>query len=388
MLIGVKVIHGIGFVVRLADCTYGGPACEPARAMENAAIALEQRVFPRVHAMLDNLYVTQNALAVGIPWTAVARSARMAPASGGATFGVAVGPSLVGRRTTVLDPFEAEAAVAAPPPAIRDVGSWPGLPLADETSSAAATEEWATSCRKNVGLLDGLVRGVIARYGVPATPSTEFILASLASGGLCGEGTNDAIFTAVDIDGERRAAQRLYRAPKKVVDGVTLGDDALALWSVVGTHAEATGGADRGVELAAHGKTRVAPAPPIGDVQVAKAEYYFEPSTPGATWASVEPIAMWTLRWRARLRRVRPPSGAVREAVGRAVELDLAGFATSRQVPSTRPGADLALARAEALQLLDAWFASAAAPATAEGLNVWLGAQSGVRRPNDIAIVH
>ena len=192
VLIGVKVIHGIGFVVRLADCTYGGLSCEPARAMENAAIALEQRVFPRVHAMLDNLYVTQNALAVGVPWAAVARSARMAPASGGATFGVAVGPSLVGRRTTVLDPFEAEAALAAPPPAIRDVGSWPGLPLADETSSSAPGEEWATSCRKNVGLLDGLIRGVIARYGVPATPSTEFILASLASGGLCGQGTNDA----------------------------------------------------------------------------------------------------------------------------------------------------------------------------------------------------
>lgn len=387
VLIGVKVIHGIGYVVRVAHCTYGGEACEPARAMENAAIALEQRVFPAVHDMLDNLYASQNALAVGMPWVAVARSAKMAPAAGGPSFGVAVGPSLAGRRTTFQDPFVAESVVAEPPDSIREVGTWPGLPLADETGITDAATEWAVACEKNLGLLDTLVRGVIARYGVPVTPSTEFVLGSLASGGLCGEGVNQGIFTAVDIDKERHLAQHVYRAPKKVAAGAKLGADAFALWSVVGGHAEAVAGADRGVAVAGHGM-RVAAPPAIGDVQVAKAEYYFEPPSADGSWAAIDPIAMWTLRWRARLRRVRPPSADVREAVAHATALDLAAFATRRQAPTTRDGADAALGRAEALRLLDAWFAAGAAGTSPESMNLWLGAQPGVVRPSDLVIVH
>ena len=386
VLIGVKVVHGIGFVMRVAECTYGGPACDSARAMEDAAIRIETDVFPRVHAMLENLYASQNALAVGMPWVATARASRMVTSSGFASFGVAIGPSLVGRRTTFLDPYEAERVLETAPPAIRDVGTWPGLPLADQTA-ANPNEDWAVSCRQNVDLLESLTRQVVTRYGVPITPSTEYVWAQLRSGGLCGEGFNNTLFTAVDIDGERRLAQTLYRAPKKVVPGVKLGTDAFAIWSVVGGHSDVTRGADRGVEIAGPAR-RIPPPPRIADVQVAKAEYYFEPARPGATWKEIEPIAMWTMRWRARLRRVRPPEPEVRDAMRRAMAMDVASFAEGRRGPIVGDGAGAAVARAEGTRLLEQWFAAGSIGSTPETMNAWLAAQDGVVRPNDIRIIH
>jgi hypothetical protein len=249
-------------------------------------------------------------------------------------------------------------------------------------------DEWAVTCLKNILLLDKYVRDVMARFGVPITQSTQFELDSLKSGGLCGLGGGQSTFTVVDIDGERATAHRLYRAPKKIVAGAKLGADQFAVWSVVGGHADAVSSADRGVEVAGHGTRTVAPPPAIGDVQVAKAEYYFEPAGADASWASIEPIAMWNLRWRARLRRVRPPSAEVRDVVARAVSLDLAGFATGNQGPTTRDGADAALGRAAALKLLDAWFAAGAAGTTPETMNTWLGAQPGVVHANELVIIH
>jgi hypothetical protein len=388
VLMGVKLLHSIAYSIRIVSCFFGDEGCTPARSLEDASVAIEQRVFPRVHDMLENAYTSQNALAVGMPWVAVARSAKMAPAAGGPTFGVAVGPSLAGRRTTFLDPYEAEAAVADPTPAVRDVGDWPGLPLVDASTPDDPIADWAAACRRNKPLLDRFVRDVLVRHGIDRE-TIAYVLRSIEEGGgLCGEGGTQGLFTELAMEAERRTVQRLYRAPKKMAPGVVLGSDAFALWSVVGLHATATAAADRGVERAAHGARPIAPPPAIGDVQVAKAEYYFEPKSAGASWATIEPVALWSLRWRARLRRVRPPTADVREAVARSTALDLAGFASNRQAAATRDGNDAARARAEALRLLDAWFSAGAAGTTAETMNAWLAAQPGVPNAGELSFVH
>lgn len=384
MLIGVKLVHGIGFIVRVAHCTYGGEACDAATKMENDAIAIENNVFPRVHDMLENLYVAQNSLAVGMPWVGTAHAAKSVVSSGGtAKFGVAVTPSLVGRRTTFLEPSGAEDVVSNPVETLRDVGPWPGLPLEDGDGD----NNWQSSCRRNLPLLEEKVREVVNRYGVPITDSTEYVFASLMGGGLCGVDTNSSIFTAVNIDEERALAQRLYPAPKQVLRDATLGSDYFAVWSVVGGHSELHQRINKGVEIAGHGKAQLEEPPSLGDVQVAKAEFYFEPASP-SNWRSIEPVAMWTLRWRARLRRVRPPSAEIWEATRGAVSMDVAEFATNRRGAVPGNGSDVALARAEAVRLLDAWFSAQAAGSTPESMNTWFSSQPGAIHRDSMVVVH
>ncbi|MFO0677801.1 MAG: hypothetical protein U0169_14790 [Polyangiaceae bacterium] len=93
------------------------------------------------------------------------------------------------------------------------------------------------------------------------------------------------------------------KTPKKVSDGCVNGDDHFAIWSTVWGDVKKSGAA-KGVEIASWNKRKAQDPSPIARFQVAKAEFYYDAS---GVWGDMVDDAMWNMRWRARLRRVRSP---------------------------------------------------------------------------------
>jgi hypothetical protein len=90
---------------------------------------------------------------------------------------------------------------------------------------------------------------------------------------------------------------------KRVYDKAENGNNYFQIWSIVVGEEEWPKKADKGVQIAAWSKGSVKPPMPWGRVSFAQAEFYYDTST---AWAKVKEDAMWNMRWRARLRRVRP----------------------------------------------------------------------------------
>lgn len=113
------------------------------------------------------------------------------------------------------------------------------------------------------------------------------------------------------------------KTSKMVYDAATLGDDYFAIWGFgFGDLSDQTG-AERGVNVAGWNKATVAGPNIFSRVALAKAEFYYEPK-PGdpKKWAKdlakiipggsngqggLVVDAMWNMRWRARLTRLRLP---------------------------------------------------------------------------------
>lgn len=100
------------------------------------------------------------------------------------------------------------------------------------------------------------------------------------------------------------------KTPKRVYLGASNGDRHFQVYGFVLGDTFYTQG-DRGVEMAAWGDTEVrTAATQITRLGVAQAEFYYDQVRPGRLdWEDYEEDAMWNLRWRARLRRVRLTSG-------------------------------------------------------------------------------
>ncbi len=93
--------------------------------------------------------------------------------------------------------------------------------------------------------------------------------------------------------------------PKKVFTEAENGNGYFQVWSVVVGDDQWPKQDDRGVEIAAWGKHLGTPSIPWGKVGFAEAEFYYDTS---GKWDDYKDDAMWHMRWRARFRRVRPPT--------------------------------------------------------------------------------
>jgi hypothetical protein len=94
------------------------------------------------------------------------------------------------------------------------------------------------------------------------------------------------------------------KTPKKVYEGAKNGNEYFQIWSVVwGDQARLKEGG-QGVGIAAWNKAKPKPPPEWGKIAIAQAEFYYDGS---GSWDGLKEDAMWNMRWRARLRRVRPP---------------------------------------------------------------------------------
>jgi hypothetical protein len=105
------------------------------------------------------------------------------------------------------------------------------------------------------------------------------------------------------MDGEGKTPKRVFYAARNgdrffQVYGLVLGDTFYTQ-------------KDEGVEMAAWGESSVRTASTqLTRLGVAQAEFYYDQVRPGRLdWEDYEEDAMWNLRWRARLRRVRLTSG-------------------------------------------------------------------------------
>jgi len=119
------------------------------------------------------------------------------------------------------------------------------------------------------------------------------------------------------------------KTSKKVYGAATLGDDYFAIWSFDWGNLREQSDAAKGVDVAGWNKAHANDPTILSRVGVAQAEFYYEPkpgdpkkwrkdlsdSVPfglgGTKEGGLEEEAMWNMRWRARLRRVRLPYPSV-----------------------------------------------------------------------------
>lgn len=92
---------------------------------------------------------------------------------------------------------------------------------------------------------------------------------------------------------------------KRVFDDAQNGNGYFQVWSVVVGDDQWPRRADPGVKIAAWHKQMSMPPSPWGKVAFAEAEFYYDTS---GKWEDYKEDAMWNMRWRARFRRVRPPT--------------------------------------------------------------------------------
>lgn len=116
------------------------------------------------------------------------------------------------------------------------------------------------------------------------------------------------------------------KTSKKVYDAATLGDDYFAVWSFDWGNLQDQSDAAKGVNVAGWNKAKAAGPSTFTKFGIAKAEFYYEPKPGdpkkwGKEFSETLPLglapdekegglstdAMWNMRWRARLRRVRLP---------------------------------------------------------------------------------
>lgn len=143
----------------------------------------------------------------------------------------------------------------------------------------------------------------------------------------CIEATEKS-FGAIEKPGGSSAGEG--KTSKTVYGPAQLGDDYFAVWSFGFGDLKDQTGADKGVNIAGWNKAKVSDPSIFSKISVAKAEFYYEPKPEdpkkwGKDWddrvpGGAEPDgglaedAMWNMRWRARLRRLRlpiPSAGAI-----------------------------------------------------------------------------
>jgi hypothetical protein len=119
---------------------------------------------------------------------------------------------------------------------------------------------------------------------------------------------------------------------KMVFDGAENGNGYFQVWSLVVGDDQWPQTADKGVEIAAWNQRLSTPTSPWGKVGFAQAEFYYDcagtwtsKACNGSNGANLPGNAMWNMRWRARLRRVRPPTPDVGTILGAVVGNKLTG---------------------------------------------------------------
>lgn len=114
-------------------------------------------------------------------------------------------------------------------------------------------------------------------------------------------GVTDGAGTTIDADARKKTTPKIAYGP------ATNGDEYFQVWSLVLARNDRAATPAKGVELAAHHKAQAAKLGFFSRLGWAQAEFYYDHDK---KWSDEvgENEAMWNLRWRARLRRVKPPT--------------------------------------------------------------------------------
>jgi hypothetical protein len=101
------------------------------------------------------------------------------------------------------------------------------------------------------------------------------------------------------------------KSSKKVFESAVNGDIYFAVWSFTWGDLAKQSDAGKGVNIAGWNKAKVSTPEVWSKIALAKAEFYYEPKSNNAAWSDLKDEAMWNMRWRARLRRLRLPNFSV-----------------------------------------------------------------------------
>ena len=96
------------------------------------------------------------------------------------------------------------------------------------------------------------------------------------------------------------------KTSKRVFDDAHNGNGYFQIYAVVSGDDEYPRKAEKGVKIAAWNQSLATPPAPWGKVGFAQAEFYYDAA---GSWDGMKEDAMWNMRWRARMRRVRPLEG-------------------------------------------------------------------------------
>jgi len=120
----------------------------------------------------------------------------------------------------------------------------------------------------------------------------------------------------LDSAGTASSSSNEEKTTKMVYEPATLGDDYFAVWAFASGDLSDQTGAHKGVEIAGWNKAKVSAPTAFSKIALAKSEFYYEPrpDDPRRWKDGLADDAMWNMRWRARLRRLRlpiPAAGAI-----------------------------------------------------------------------------
>lgn len=113
------------------------------------------------------------------------------------------------------------------------------------------------------------------------------------------------------VDSGKSMSDTDGKSSKKVFESAVNGDVYFAVWSFTWGDLGKQSDAGKGVNVAGWNKAKVTQPEVWSKIAIAKAEFYYEPKTNNAAWSDLKEDAMWNMRWRARLRRVRLPNFSV-----------------------------------------------------------------------------
>jgi len=331
VLVALKICQMLLIITNVISCAIcalpfgaGAWACPICTAASNAQQPLQKvidAVQKFVDATLPVLSKTQHAVAVGMPWIAQARA--------------------VATSKDYSKPVEAGVIISS---SLVPSGDRLGLPVQED--------EYKELCRRAGMVVGELALKPFSIFGVSMQWASGLLgdFVSTFPGYFCGDSGggsgggyggmgNQADKTAkticdakkdaykkkkkkFDYDDcmkeETKKAKEKYsqvkpgqsssssgtKTPKRVFDDAKNGNDYFQIWSVVWGDQKGTK-AEQGVKIAAWNKAKPKPPEPWTKMGFAQAEFYYDGS---GSWNDLKEDAMWNMRWRARLRRVRPPS--------------------------------------------------------------------------------
>jgi hypothetical protein len=132
------------------------------------------------------------------------------------------------------------------------------------------------------------------------------------------KGTKKGLGKKIDM-GAPMKGDTSGKTPKRVYDGAKNGDDYFAIWSFAWGDLKSQSSAQRGVDIAAWNQQKTRDPSILSKSAFAKAEFYYDIAPrrgKRAAWDDYKDDAMWNLRWRARMRRVKSPGSALGNLVG------------------------------------------------------------------------
>jgi hypothetical protein len=314
VLVALKIAQVIVVSLNIGSCAacasivasaVACPICAATSAAEEPLESAIENAQNVVDDVLTGLSAAQKAIAYGMPWVAeikaVASANDHAPTVHG---GFALSTSMVPGVDVGSGGSSSSSVSFASASSGGSGGSREGLPVQED--------DFSVLCDHAGRDVAGLVLLPFPSVIKDAGESMVGGLVSSMAPYFCGDGTD--------------------RTSKRVYDPAHNGDDYFAVWSLVWGDLSSQSGAARGVETGAWNQLHAKPPSDLTKIGFAKAEFYYDVRPDGgspAKWDDYKDDAMWNLRWRARMRRVRPPGSAIASVLSSAVGSEAGSYASS-----------------------------------------------------------